>query len=233
MAGFHFRRLSLRPWTGRYKRIPGETTALHVKRIGKESRVVIVWDADGYRRDCDLVDGPGARSLAAAVVAAKEAMGGDLGGSFQVNEFGQVLVPSTDGEGQRLLAGQVRGSLRFQDPLQGGTFTLGDDSDLSAGDRWPLPYVGIPYNLSARNEVYFWREDQLRGEKEKPPRLDSKLVPALRSVRRGGAIRFVVNSESVVLTKRRTIGPQGDAADGWEPTYIGRVDLGAWFEKEE
>ena len=233
MNRFRFQRIPPRPWSGRYSRVPGDTTALHVKSIDNSPCVVLVWHVDGYTCICKAVDGPDERTLAAAVTEAKKEMGGTLGGSFQINEYGQVLVPATDGGGQRMLAGRVVGSLRFEDPLKGGTFTLGDDAGLSTGDPWRLPYVGIPHNLSRRNEVYFWREDGVWGEKEQPPRVDPKLVPALRSIRRRGAIRFLVNPEGVILTKKSGTWPRWGSNENWEAVYVGRVSLQAWFEMEE
>ena len=233
MNRFRFQRIPPRPWSGRYSRVPGDTTALHVKSIDNSSCVVVVWYVDGYTCICKSVDGPDERALAAAVTEAKREMGGTLGGSFQINEYGQVLVPATDGRGQRMLAGRVFGSLRFEDPLKGGIFTLGSDAGLSKGDSWRLPYLGIPYNLSRWNDVYFWREDELGGRKDKPPRVDPELVSALRSVRRFGPVRFLINPEGVILTKKSAKwGPWGSNGN-WEAVYVGRVNLRAWFEMEE
>ena len=233
MNSFRFLPTHPRPWTGRYARIPGETTTLHVKHGRKQPRVVICWKVDGLTLDCDAVDSPDARSLAAAVVEAKSAMGGDLGGSFQINEFGQVLVPASDGLGQRYIAGECSGLPRFQDPRDERIFTLCGDSGLTSGDPWPLPYVGIPYNLSAEDQVYFWREDETGAEMEAPPRLDPSLVTTLRKIRPNGAVRFIVNPEGVILTKRRSMGPLWGADSDWHSVYVCRLDLRAWFDKEE
>ena len=233
MNRFRFEPIRPRDWSGRYDRIPGDTTALHVKRIKKSACVAVVWHTDECIYTCKTVDGPHERSLVAAVTKAKRAMGGKMGGSFQINEFGQVLVPATDGAGQRMLAGRAFGSLRFEDPLNGGTFTLGDDSGLSTGDPWRLPYLGIPHNLSRRSELYFWREDAESGKKEVPHRQDSKLVSALRSIRRSGPMRFIVNPEGVILTKKSGKLEAWDPNEDWEPIYVGRVNPNAWFEMEE
>ena len=233
MSGFDFRPIKPKPWTGRYARTPGETSALHVRHQGDESRVVIVWVTRGLRLESFAVDNPHAKSLASAIMEAKRAAGGDGGGSFQINEYGQVLVPATDAGGTRFLVGEVRGSLRFLNPLDEVTFTLGDDSGLNTGDRWLMPYVGIPYNLSARDQVYFWREDETGGEKVEPPRLDPRLVPALRRIRRRRAVRFIVNAEGIALTKQRKVGLLWGSNFGWEPVYVGRLNLREWFDKEE
>ena len=233
MNRFSFEPIPPRAWSGRYGRIPGDTTALHVKRINGSPKVVVFWHTGEGTCACNAVVGHHERSLADAVIKAKRAMGGKMGGSFQINEFGQVLVPATDGAGQRMLAGRALGSLRFEDPLNGGTFTLGDDSGLSTGDSWRLPYLGIPHNLSRRSKLYFWREDGERGETEEPPRQDSKLVSALRSIRRSGPMRFIVNPEGVILTKKSGKLEAWNPNQDWDPIYVGQVNLKAWFEMEE
>ena len=233
MDALRFQRSPIRPWTGRYRRIPGDTSVLHVTWVDGTSRVALLWDVDGSRGTCVAVDEPAVRSLAAAVVEAKQSMGGNQGGAFLVNEFGQILVPASDGGERRVLAGELAGSLRYEDPFADRTFTLGDDAGLSPGDAWLFPYVGIPFNLSGRSKVYFWREDEERGHAEYPRREDPNLVKSLRSIRRSGALRFIVNPERVVLTKRPPQGEWGGPNETWKPVYVGRLNLQAWFDKEK
>lgn len=228
-----FQQAALRPWSGRYARIPGDTSALHVVRLNGQLRVTILWNLDEDRGTCVAVDGQAVRSLSAAVAEAKERMGGGQGGSFQINEFGQVLVPASAGGGRRAIVGELRGVLRFEDPFENRVFTLGDDAGLSPGDDWPLPYVGMPFNLSGRSRVYFWREDDEGGRAEYAPNEGGSLVGILRAIRRTGPIRFIVNPAGVVLTKRPPRGEWRGPDEKWDPVYVGRLDLGAWFKKEE
>lgn len=223
----------MRPWKGRYARIPGKTTTLYLVHVDTRLRVAVLWDVDEERGTCVAVDGEAIRSLADSVSEAKQKMGGGAGGSFQINEFGQVLVPASAGGGRRMIVGELHGELRFEDPFEGGFFTLGDDAGMSAGDAWPLPYVGMPFNLSARSRVYFWRECEEGARSEYPQREDPGLVKALRAIRRSGPMRFIVNPSGVVLTKRPPRGEWRGPGETWEPVYVRRVNLRAWFEKEE
>lgn len=233
MDQFQFLPIKGRPWKGRYTRVPGETTVLHVRLVDRELRVVIDWDIDDGRCTCVALDSSAVRALAERVTQAKVAMGGRQGGSFQINEFGQVLVPASDGGGRRRFVGTTQGSLRFEDPSSGRRFTLGDCVGLSAGDPWPLPYVGMPFNLSHRNRVYCKREDEESTEPDYLPQSNRALVRALRDLRRYGAVRFLVNPERIVLTKCRPEGGvySSDEED-WEPIFVGHLDLNQWFPKE-
>ena len=233
MTALSFQRLMMRPWKGRYARIPGDTAVLHIVRLGGQLRVAILWNINEDRGKCVAVDSQAVRSLVEAVSNAKQKMGGGQGGSFQINEFGQVLVPASTGGRRRMFVGELHGDLPFEDPFNNRTFTLGDDSRMSTGDNWPLPYVGMPFNLSGRSKVYFWREDDEGGRSEYLQREDRGLVQAMRAVRRSGAMRFIVNPAGVVLTKRPPRGEWRGPNETWEPVYIGRLNLRAWFDKEE
>lgn len=182
---------------------------------------------------CVAHDDPSVKHLVANVVQAKREMGGNHGGSFQINEFGQVLVPASDGRGQRMLVGETRGSLRFDHPDEGRTFTLADSLGLTRGDAWPLPYIGMPFNLSRRSRVYCKREYQESSEPEFLVRSNRELVSALREVRPYGAVRFLVSPERIVLTKRQPEGRMySSAEEDWEPIFVGDLDLSQWFTKE-
>lgn len=232
MRRFEFQPTEARRWDGRYTRIPGETTVFHVRHIEGALRVAIDWDIDADRCTCVALGGAAVEVLAEKVVQAKRKMGGHGGGSFQINEFGQVLVPASDGDDRRLLVGQTRGSLRFDDPRDGGTFTLGDADGLSSGDPWPLPYIGMYFNVGRRGRVYCKREGEESSEAEYLPRSNPKLVKALRGIRGHVPIRFLVNPERIVLTKRQLPGQMYYSDEDWEPTFVGKLDLRQWFEKE-
>lgn len=233
MAQFRFRPVQIRPWTGRYARVQGETSVFHAKSVDRVPTVVLLWDTEGERRTCHAVDGRDVRHLVATVMQAKREMGGRQGGSFHINEFGQILVPASDGGGRRRIVGETQGSLRFEDPSSGRRFTLADCAGLSAGDPWPLPYVGMPFHLHRRGKVYHWAEDDMHGGAEYLPRTNHELVAILRNLRGRRPIRFLVNPERVVLTKRpSTGGTYSSDEQDWEPIFVGHLDLNQWFTKE-
>ena len=232
MAQFSFRPEPIRPWNGRYARVPGETTVFHAKSVDGVPTVVLLWDTEGERRTCHALDGRDVRHLAANVVRAKREMGGRQGGSFQINEFGQILVPASDGGGRRRLVGEAQGSLRFEDPSRDRRFTLADCAGLTAGDPWRLPYVGMPFHLHRQGRVYHWAEDDVHGGPEYLPHPNDELVRILRRLRGRRAIRFLVNPERIVLTKRPPEGRMYSSEEDWEPIFVGNLDLSRWFERE-
>lgn len=217
-----------RIWHGRYARIPGEGTAFHVRRHSDAWWPFAVWVEDGQIASCPMADGAPAASMAAAVNRGKRLMGVQPGGSFAVNEFGQVLTPSSAGDGAIALVGQWQGPLRFSDPLHGGTFDLSPDTPPPGGERWALPYLGIPHHLSHRNEIYFWNQDSRAGSKQLPPVQDEGLIGRLRTLRPSGPVRFVTCCGGLVLTKVPVASPWGP----WEARYVGRLDYRRWFAKE-
>jgi len=216
-------------WEGRYARVPGEETVFHLVHQNGRKWPVIYWTTDEGTATCAAVACAAAERLAEAVGAAKRVMGGASGGSFAINEFGQVLVPSSQGDGTRMLAGQLKGKLLFENPFDPDSpIDLSDTSGLQPGDPWMLPYIGIPHRLSVRRQIYFWQQNADEGFKVQPDRQDADLISELLAFR-GGACRFIVNPFGVVLTKRQDFDRDGS----WHPHYIGQINLQNWFAQED
>ncbi len=218
-------------WSGRYARIPGETTAFHVRLVDDLWWPVVEWAFDGMIAECPMVDSAGAAALASAVNRGKAFLGGGQGGSFLINEYGQILVPApTPGDPRVAIVAECTGPLEFMNNAVGyGTFDLADNSVLSAGDVWNRPYVGVPHHLSRRSELYFWGVGEGGGGKLLPRAQDSELISALRHLRGHGAVRFLAAYGGFVLTKV----PVGSwPYERWEPRYVGRIEFRQWFLKE-
>ena len=228
---FEFSATTPRPWLGRYARIPGETTVLHVRLTSGQWWPFVDWTVEDETAQCPMFDSDGAVALAAAVHEGKKFLGGTQGGAFLINEYGQTLVPSPLGDGKVALVGECSGALRFRDMFHAGaTFDLADDRTLEPGAPWGRPYVGIPYNLSAASQIYFWKEDYSGGMKITPPQQDHTLVEAIRILRPFGAVRFVVNYGGIVLTKI----PAGNWRESrWEPRFVARLNQARWYPKED
>ena len=193
---------------------------------------VILWDTEDGLATCAAVACPAAEEMAEAVERAKRHAGGTGGGSFVINEFGQVLVPASDGGGQRYLAGCLEGQLAFENPFDpDDVIDLGDCKHLQPGDPWKLPYVGIPFNLNRRSKLYFYRMDDEGGRSEYPPQQDGALIQTLRQLRRTGAVRFIVNPAGVVITKCPADG-EWSPEESWQPFFVGHIDKSKWFEME-
>ena len=230
MSDFSFSPLMPRCWSGRYARIPGDTTAFHVRMFSGHWRPVVEWVTGDETAQCPMEDIESAATLASAVNAGKRFLGGSPGGSFLVNEYGQVLVPSPFGIGEVVLVGECSGRMAFHDSSKSiGLFDLTSDQGLTLGDAWNLPYLGIPYNLSRSSEIYFWHRGRVGSWKATPPSRDDSLVDALRSIRPWGPIRFVVTPGGLVLTK---VPVGGWRNERWETRFVGRVNYKKWFPKE-
>lgn len=220
-------------WKGRYGRIPGDQSVFHLRRDGGRLWPVIEWHRHGEMGECTALDSPDARLMAQSIASAKRRLGGDGGGAFVINEFGQVIVPASDGKGRRLCVGKIIGTLLFHDPFKDHrVLDLSRTTGIKCGDEWCLPYVGCQYNLSARSEIYFYRIDGAGGKSEKPAAQDVNLIKALRKVRRTGAVRFIVNPFGLVLTRRPPVTGDWSLEERWDPVYVGRIDLRKWFKQE-
>lgn len=230
MINFNFTPVRPRRWDGRHARIPGKTTALHVRLLGGRWWPLVEWAIEDEVAQCPMADVDHVESLAAAVNDGKRLLGGSLGGAFLVNEYGQVLVSSPSGDGNVALVGECAGTMAFHDSFAAGDlFDLTCDQGLTLGDAWDLPYLGMPHNLSRTNELYFWHERQAGGRKATPPVQDRSLIDALRTLRPQGPIRFVVTYGGLVLTKV----PVGDWRNPrWEPRFVGHIDYRRWYQKE-
>lgn len=220
------------PWEGRYGRVIGDTTVFHLRHVGERLWPVLLWKTDEGVATCRAVECSAAVKLAEAVARAKRQAGGDGGGSFLINEYGQVLVPATEGGGRRFLVGRLDGTLLFENPLAPGeTIDLGDAELLKSGDPWGLPYVGVPYHLHRRGNIYFYRHDESGGRVVSPPRQDYGLIRAIRNVRPYGPVCILVNPAGLVLTKVPS-GAYPQSEDDWQSVFVGSINPNLWFEEE-
>jgi hypothetical protein len=221
-----------RIWHGRYSRILGDNSVFHLRHVDGRLWPVIQWDTEDGLAKCGATKCNAAGQLVNSVERAKREAGGTGAGSFIVNEFGQVIVPASDGGGRRYLVGELDGPLLFNNPFdEDDVIDLSDCKRLARGDAWARPYVGVPYNLSGRSKIYFYQLDKDGGHSAYPPRQDTNLIAALRSIRRSGPVRFIVNPAGLVLTKRPS-GQNWSPEEDWKPVFVGRIDRNVWFEKE-
>ena len=225
----------MKPWYGRYNRILGNSTTYKIKYF-KEKKAfwpVIEWNRFDETLFCLAHETfGGIKELVGAINKAKIRISRIPGGAFVINEFGQVIVPSSRGDGKRLLVGEVDGVLLFKNPSDGSIIDLSDDTRLQNGDLWEKPYIGVKYNLNRGSNIYYYRYCSEQNKSEYLPKQDDELIKKLRKVRRYGAVRFIVNQYGIVLTKI----PEGEYRkdkDEWIPVYVGRINYNLWFKKEE
>lgn len=219
-------------WTGRYGRVMGDSAVFHLRYMNGRLWPVLIWETDLGIVTCRAMDSFATGELVAAVALAKRHSGGDGGGSFLINEYGKVLVPASDGDGRRFLAGRINVPLQFENPLvPEAPIDLGDDGNLGNGDTWNWPYIGIPYHLHRNGRIYFYQYDEQGGRSIYPPRQDRELIRAIRNLRPYGPVRILVTPGGLVLTK----SPSGTRAlpeECWRPVFVGRVNFNLWFEEE-
>ena len=218
-----------RAWCGRYGRIPGGLSVLHVRHSqrhrGPWPYALMTEDED--RGTCWALDSPDIEKLVKAVQSGKQMFGHYASGSFLVNEYGLVLVPASDGDGRCAWVGTVQGKLQFQNPFdKNAIYDLSDDHGLACGVVWKRPYVGSKYNWSYQHGIHFRNEDDGGRFNTICPHQDNVLIAALQKVRSEGYIRFIVNPHGLVLTKKQVDGI-------WKPIYVGRVNYKLWFAREE
>jgi hypothetical protein len=210
-------------WTGRYNRIPGKEPVFKAKVDGTAHAYWKPWNS-GEILTSGFVDGQGVRQMVKAVNRAKELHAGQAGGSFQINEFGQVICPIVSSSA-RYWVGTVAGVPTFHDPRDhSGNFELYLPPSTRPGTSWGRPYIGMKFNLDHNGSIYFQEEDGDTKRKIRLNRADPELVRRLQQVRGSGqTIRFIVNLHGVVVTKREP---------DWEPLFVGHIDLSRWFPKQ-
>ena len=229
---FIFKPCKPKPWFGNYNIVYGKATVFRI-RFNPEKRAfwpLVEWKYFGDTLVCTACDDYNIIKLTESVNKAKKIMANIPGGAFVINEFGQVIVPSGDGNGKRLLVGEVDGVMLLENPLDGSFIDLSDDEELQVGDVWEKPYLGVKYNLSKRSNIYYY--DKTRDKVIYPVIQDKTLISKLRKVRRYGSARFIVNQHGIVLTKI----PEGEYRendDQWKSVYVGRINYNLWFKKEE
>lgn len=139
-------------WLGRYERIPGNGSVFHVRQHREFGWwPVIEWQRPDGTGECWAKQEKDIVRLVKAINAAKHQMCGSEGGSFAINEFGQVIVPASNTSYERLLVGDITGHLLFDNPFDGGVIDLSDDCDedgnrLQLGAAWQKPYLGLIYH---------------------------------------------------------------------------------------
>ena len=180
-----------------------------------------------------MLDGEAAVELTAAVRALKARAGTGNGGSFHVNEFGQVLVSVSDESDRHLLAGEWHGPLWFEDVFEDDrAFDLCSTTGLSTGSPWHMPYVGIPHKVCADGRIGFAQPGWAGARTIYPPRQDEQLADTLCRLRGYSGCRFVVAPGGIVLTKVTPRHVRDSDEGGGRPIYVGRINFQRWFAKE-
>ncbi|WP_121257777.1 hypothetical protein [Nocardioides ferulae] len=165
--------------------------------------------------------------LAEMVNVVKEQVNdGRRGGAFYINEFKHVLVP--DGKG-----GSCYWAGRYDDkPLvfeEGSlTVTPAAPPDLTPGDLWPGPHVGIPYVLNAgATDIRYEKVDGRR--RETVYLSDDVGASAARDIAgRLGKVKGTQGGRIFINEEYEIFAPVGVAGD-WQYIYLGPLGESPWF----
>ena len=174
-----------------------------------------------------LLTTDGQAELVALVNAAKQRGGGaQSGGSFFINEYRHVLVP-TQSCGI-IYAGDYTRDLEFE--FDGSLISPVAPSGIRPGDEWPGPNVGIKYVLTAgASDIRFDLLTELGTVQRKllsevHPRQDlTDLLKICRDVKPGGGALYI--NEARELFAPVNLGNQ------FERLYIGHLGTKPWFPK--
>lgn len=219
---FEFKAATPKQWTGRYSRPMGEESAYHVSTAGE---ITVRWREQGCNFDCPILHSEKVSRLATAVNKVKLRYAGMAGGSFIINEYGQVICPIANSR-EKYFVGECSGPIEFEDPWNDGVYLSTNPGGMRPGASWKRPYMGVKYNLSKKDEIYFWHENGTSANKILPSYQDDELIEALREVRAYGPVSFVVNHHGIAVAKKNK------GWNAWEAVYVGRINYSCWFPKE-
>jgi hypothetical protein len=186
----------------------------------------------------------GETDIAERVNKIKNALTGQEGGVFYINEYRHLLVPVAQGGSSHYYFGGIV-DCDFKFEFEGKSLTSKpqnlDGTTLTPGDAWVGPRPAIPYVLAAGGkDIYFespaltnttpaeLRKGVTRKIQLSKVLKDNKLLTqALQSVcnfkgQQGG--RFYVNEHHAIFTPI----DKGDG-NGLTYTYCGQINLNAWF----
>ena len=215
-----------RPFNGRYSVIPGDEPKFHVNRNGEIS---IYWKRNGVELRSLAINDSNITTLAETINKIKGSLTRNPGGSFQINEYGRVVLPVKTKPIMYYYAGQLQGDMWFSDPEEDGKiFNLDADENMQTGDNWGKPYIGMPFKISNNGEIEFRQlSNKINGQELiKLARPNSELSNLLLSIRPDGC-RFILNYYGIVLTKVLV-------NQEWRRVYVGKKILyeDNWFPDE-
>ncbi len=200
--------------------------------VNKDAKYSVVNGADGFEvrliyrlsaREEALLTTKHHDELVEMVNAVKREYNGREGGAFYINEFLDVLVPSTDGN--CYYAGTYEELLEFQ--FQGQTISPKAGPDLLPGHAWTGPHVGIRYKLTAGGKDIGYETKPSPDLVRKVllsdvhgPDAAAELAVRLARVKGEAGGRIYINEWSEFFSPPATTG---------DYIYLGALDDDLWF----
>ncbi len=224
--------IQMQPYTGNCPKNVAKDAKYAVRSRGDRLVVALTYATPNDENwHLALEDHP---ELIKMVNSVKVALTGEPNGSFYINEFGHVIVPVV-GSSDYFFAGVYRHPLIFE--FEGGRISglprSSEASELSPGDIWDGPRVGIPYVLTAGGyDIYYEispRPDVTKKvflSKEIGAEKARKISLKIADVKGPSGGRFYVNEHLAIFTPLNEHGE-------WSYRYIGQLDLDSWFRPVE
>lgn len=225
---FNYDAQGIQKWVGRYNRVEGRQSVFRIVKDGDRHVIRALIENSSERVICQAEPSEAVEKLIEVINIVKKRYNYQTGGAFLINEFGQVLVP-TDMY-MTFYIGQTTGTLLLRNFDTHEIVDISDDTKLTCGDPWRLPYVGMAYNLSIADRIYHRNKGGVIFIE--PHLTDEDLIRKIRSVRQRQAVRILVNPYGIVLTKIYAGASSYDEGQ-WDSIYVGRINYNKWFKKED
>lgn len=238
-------------WPGYSASLAGNNRKYHIKLDRQRRRrwnVCVTMTTRGryWSRERSIFATEIPSELVSAVNRVARQFHGQLGGSFYVNEYRQVLKPIYRNDAVQLRYVGEFPDVEFNFPLRDSEWTVGPGATsppagISPGDDWEGPRCGIPYWITRRGgRVYRPRTDWHEQDfvrRESREYLDDyssgydELSGAIRSAKHGSGGRFFVNGSGSIFT------PYPSEGGNWRYRYVGQlwclIEREDWFPKTE
>ena len=229
-----FRALS-RParWDGYFGRAPDHPYAFHIRPHNlRKFWPHADWIMPAAHLEIPFVQAPNQpydvapRDLSVAVNdALKRNAPGRFDGTFLINEFGNVLVPSRDSS-QILHVGDWHGPIWLEDAYSPAAdpIELYGVEGLVIGDAWKRPYVGSSYTTAVVGSRVVVSAREGKGALGIRGYFEGEVLPLLRRVHWDSKMHFLVTHGGLVLT-RVVLSSRGKPEP---PVFCGTLDLERW-----
>lgn len=213
-------------------------TGLSPQRVGKDAKYTVTatgsirLEYQESRRVRYLLTTDEHPELAGMVNRVKQAISGQDGGAFYINEFFDVLVPDGKG-GPCFWAGTYDDLLEFEDAEINLKVSPEPGPEVRPGDLWLGPHVGIPYVLNAGATDI--RYEKVNGRRRETVYLsdapnDASRARALAS--RLGKHKGMSGGRIFINERFHFFAPVESNGD-WEYRYLGELGEDQWFMPED
>lgn len=190
---------------------------------GEDEMIVRLYYWLDRHKEVALLTTEGHPRLVAMVNEVKEEQNDRPGGTFYINEFSQVLVPTQNGY---FVAGLYDEFLEFS--FEGILIGPRAPAGLEPGQEWRGPHVGIPYVLTADGrDVRYERE--VRPQVIRRERLRDVIGAGPASQLAQRLARHKAGGGRVYINEAREFFAPIEQSGTWKYIYLGNLRDDSWF----